>query len=475
MAASHNVAVDLERRMLKLRRAVRMISDSFAFDHAIVDDEPPTLILVETGPEAPALIQRACDAQCLVVNVARRMATDSGVQPNARWPLAIALGEDLALRIRSGSLSETEAPTGSLSGSADSDTTVIVGRGSRLFADDLIGESPALIRVMKMAERIAASDASVLLLGETGTGKEVFSRAIHRSSQRRGAFIAVNCAAIPAALIESELFGHVRGAFTGASAQRPGQFAAAHRGTLLLDEIGDLPLAMQAKLLRVLQEHEVTPVGSERSVPVDVRVIAAGHADLHAMVRAGTFRADLLYRLDVARIRIPALRERREDIPLLANHFLADVRRRYPIDIEGFSPAANRWMQSYAWPGNVRELQSVVERAAVRRWTGPIDVSDLHLHSQLPPQDFVEAERALLRNVVIPAQAQVPNLSTPSNGAIPAGGAPRESLPATLERLERSIIAQALERTGGNRVRTAALLQIKRTTLIEKLHRFGMS
>jgi transcriptional regulator with GAF, ATPase, and Fis domain len=243
----------------------------------------------------------------------------------------------------------------------------------------MIGDSPPMRALASLIEKIAPSDVPVLIQGETGTGKELVARAIHAESRRAGKlFLAENCAAVPAELLESELFGHKRGSFTGAISDRDGHFVAANGGTVLLDEIGDMPLAMQAKLLRVLQEGEVRPVGSNRTLKVDVRIVAATNKDLEAMCAQGTFREDLYFRLNVVTLRLPPLRERPEDIPLLLRHFqhqvAAEMRRSVPWTEEAVA-ALCRWH----WPGNVRELENEVRRAAALS-NGPIGLHDLSPH-----------------------------------------------------------------------------------------------
>ncbi|MGF6348935.1 sigma-54-dependent transcriptional regulator [Variovorax sp. W2I14] len=315
---------------------------------------------------------------------------------------------------------------------------------------DLIGPSHAMREVHKRIGLAAANSMPVLVLGETGTGKEMVARALHRHSARADRpFVAVNCSAIPKELLESELFGHVRGAFTGATGERPGCFRAADGGVLLLDEIGDMALDVQAKILRTLQEGEVTPLGSHRTVKVDVRVIAATHRDLSAAVREGHFREDLLYRLDVLSIRMPPLRERLADIIPLAEHFL----RRAAAPDGGEPPkalsadAAQRLL-SHAWPGNVRELRNVMERC-----------------------------HALVRHRVIGG----------ADLAIALGAAPRDEaadappadwldgeLPAAVEKLERLMLARALAQAQGNRAEAARRLGIHRQLLYRKLTQYGL-
>jgi len=231
----------------------------------------------------------------------------------------------------------------------------------------IVGTSRALVSVLRLVELVAPTPSTVLILGETGTGKELVSKAIHEHSQRSGSpFVKVNCSAIPATLLESELFGHEKGAFTGAIARRIGRFEQAERGSVLLDEIGELPLEVQPKLLRLLQEREYQRLGSNRTESADIRLIVATHRDLYGMCKAGTFRMDLFYRLNVFPIRLPALRDRREDIPLLVAHFVPRLARRFGKVVSTISSSAMSELQAHDWPGNVRELENVLERAVIR-------------------------------------------------------------------------------------------------------------
>ncbi|MHB1302668.1 MAG: sigma-54-dependent transcriptional regulator [Acidiphilium sp.] len=297
--------------------------------------------------------------------------------------------------------------------------------------DTIVGASAAIRAVQKRIGLAAAGAATVLILGETGVGKELVARAIHRFGPRAsGPFVAVNCAAIPGELLESELFGHERGAFTGAATARRGRFREAEGGTLLLDEVGDLPVATQAKLLRVLQEREVTPLGGA-PVKIDARLLAATHRDLEAMVAAGGFRADLYYRLAVLPIAVPPLRERGADILILARHILAGLRP------AALTPVAERALMAYPWPGNVRELRNVLERAASLTPGGVIDAGDLALAAAAPP----------------PALASLP-----------------EAVAAT----EVALIRAALDRAGGNRSEAARALGISRQALYDRLKRYGL-
>ena len=314
----------------------------------------------------------------------------------------------------------------------------------------LIGPGEAMREVHKRIGLAAASAMPVLVLGETGTGKEMVARALHRHSARAGGpFVAINCSAIPKELLESELFGHVRGAFTGATGERPGCFRAADGGVLLLDEIGDMALDVQAKMLRALQEGEVTPLGGHRTVKVDVRVVAATHRDLRAAVREGRFREDLLYRLDVLSIRLPPLRERLADIIPLAEHFL---RRAVPRDAteppKSLSAEAARRLLGHPWPGNVRELRNAMERCQA-----------LVRHRVIGEADLAAALGAA------PATDAAP--------ALPADWLEGE-LPAAVERLERLLIAHALAQTQGNRAEAARRLGIHRQLLYRKLTQYGL-
>ena len=304
----------------------------------------------------------------------------------------------------------------------------------------IVAESRTIRCVLRDAMRVAPTDASVLILGESGTGKEVLARLIHDHSLRnRGAFVAVNCAALPENLIESELFGHERGAFTGAVQAKPGRFEEASGGTLLLDEIGEMPLALQPKLLRVLEEHTLRRVGGTRDLKVDPRIIAATNRPLEDEVREGRFREDLLYRINVFTMRIPPLRERRDDILPLADRFLQSQGMRE----KRFSPAVQRLLAEYPWPGNVRELRNAVMRAAI-----------IARGSLILPEDLPESIR----------------LSTVAS----APEAPGAVLTGDMEEIQKKAILNALQQTGGNKTQAASLLGISRRNLIYKLRSYGM-
>jgi two-component system response regulator AtoC len=311
----------------------------------------------------------------------------------------------------------------------------------------IVAASPSMISVLELLERAAEFKSTVLLTGESGTGKEVLARAIHAQSPRRDeAFVAVNCAAIPETLLESELFGHAKGAFTGADRARRGLFVEADGGTLFLDEIGELPSPLQAKLLRVLQEEEVRPVGESKSRRVDVRVIAATARDLESDVASGRFREDLFYRLNVVRVKVPPLRERREDIPLLLDHFLAHFRDLLGRPVRSLADDALEKLLAYRWPGNVRELENVMERALI----------------------LAEGERIGLRE--LPA-----NVVTPEPTESRAEPAPSDfSLRQARRAAETELIQRALRATGGNRTHAARLLQISHRALLYKLKEYGI-
>jgi DNA-binding NtrC family response regulator len=326
----------------------------------------------------------------------------------------------------------------------------------RYRIDGIVGRSPAMRDLFQLLETVAASPATVLISGETGTGKELAARAIHHGSPRRAQrFVALNCSAIPETLLEAELFGHVRGAFTGAVGNRQGRLEQAHRGTLFLDEVGTMSPALQAKLLRVLQEREFERVGDSQTVKVDVRVIAATHSDLAQMVRDGQFREDLFYRLNVVPVRMPALRERREDIPLLVQHFLSKLGRdaKERNGAQGVTPKtlstdAMRQLMAYDWPGNVRQLENVIERMfTLFPKRSQIELADL-------PDE--------IRGASPSAASAVHTEAMPEHGV---------DLDGYLSNVELMLIRKALDRTSGNKRRAADLLQIKRTTLIEKLKR----
>jgi DNA-binding NtrC family response regulator len=321
---------------------------------------------------------------------------------------------------------------------------------SRYRFENVVGASGALKSVLDVVEKVADTDSTVLVTGESGTGKELVARALHYNSRRaERPFVTVNCGAIPEELLESELFGHVRGAFTNAVSHREGRFALAHGGTIFLDEIGDMSPNLQVKLLRVLQDRTFEPVGSSKTQRVDVRVLAATNQDLRRAIEEKRFREDLYYRLNVIPIEMPPLRARRDDVPLLVHHFLDALAREKSTGPCSVSPAAMARLAAYDWPGNVRELENLVERLVILRGEGEIDVDDL------PPE---------LRETRPAVATTAPE--------VPAEGL---SFNEVVEQLETDLIRQALERTHWNKNRAAQLLGLNRTTLLEKIKRKGLA
>ena len=338
-------------------------------------------------------------------------------------------------------------------GDSDEPTTQVVERRSQFPSlspprcmRGVVGRSEGLTDVYRVIDRVADTNCTVLITGESGTGKELVARAVHDASQRSDApFVAVNCGAIPESLLESELFGHAKGAFTGAHAARQGRIGLAQGGTLFLDEIGELPLALQVKLLRVLQSREYSPVGDTRVLRADVRIVAATNIDLEQAARTGTFREDLYYRLNVIPLELPPLAQRTEDIEHLIMHFLAMMEETYTIKAPNFSKQALKVLKDYSWPGNIRELRNLCERLSILLAGRTIEPENL-------PREFV------IQN------------STPKAGAF--------TLPETgvqLDSLEADLIHQALSRTKGNRSKSAKLLGLSRDTLLYRMQKYGFT
>jgi len=347
---------------------------------------------------------------------------------------------------------------------------------SRYSFADIVGQSASMQEVYKLLERVMDNDVSVLITGESGTGKELIAAAIHENSPRKsGPFIKVNTAAIPETLLESELFGHERGAFTGAVAQKIGRFEAAHGGTIFLDEIGEMPFSLQAKLLRVLQEREIERVGSTKSIKVDIRVVCATNRDLARCVRDGTFREDLYYRINVLPIHLPPIRERRDDIPLLVDHFVGYYNPRLGKQIRGVSQAALRSLMAYPWPGNVRELENIVQRTMLMAKGSTIEADDLppvvsgaDAAGEKPPATTGKAPTPLpglpLDDLDLATLLDVERSDLPL----------QERLAKITDRLEEFLIRAALAKTGGHRQETADLLGISRKSLHNKMVRYRM-
>lgn len=327
-----------------------------------------------------------------------------------------------------------------------------VVRDSEHAFGSIVGRSEAIQRIFDLTDKIAQSDATVLITGESGTGKELVARRVHdRSRRARYPFIAVNCGAIPEGLLESELFGHVRGAFTGALQSRQGRFLSANAGTIFLDEIGEMSPKLQVKLLRVLQERECDPLGSDRTVPINARIVAATNCDLQRAIRKGRFREDLFWRLNILPMELPPLRERREDIPLLLHHFLKQhsVPARRCIRI---AQDAMTCLINYDWPGNIRELENLTERLTTLIDHDAIQVSDL------PP--------ALLCPVETDGSAAPHELALPPKGI---------DIDRFTENIHRNLMDQALSRTHGNKTAAATLLGLNRTTFVERMRKLGLA
>lgn len=321
----------------------------------------------------------------------------------------------------------------------------------------VVAESPPMKKVFEQVAAIAPFNTTVLVTGETGTGKEIVARAIHQQSQRKDRpLVPLNCAAIPEQLLEDELFGHIKGAFTGAQTGREGRFEQANGGTLFLDEIGDMSLPLQAKLLRVLQEREFEKLGSSRTIKVDVRIIAATSADIAHRVEEGSFRADLFYRLNVVHLHLPPLRERREDIPLLGEHLLARFCLSAGLPAKSLSAEARAALLSYRWPGNVRQLQNAMERAAAI--TGAATVIQLNNL----PEEVRGGAASGVTPALISEPPPLPETTIPEQGV---------SFDAVVTKVERELLLQSLNQAGGNKMRAAKLLNMKRTTFVEKLKR----
>lgn len=316
--------------------------------------------------------------------------------------------------------------------------------------DQIVGQSESIQSVLSLVQRVAHSDATVLIMGESGTGKELIARAIHYNSDRSvHPFVAINCGAIPAELLESELFGHIKGAFTGAISNRIGRFELADGGTLFLDEIGDLEPSLQVKLLRALQERSFEPVGSTKTVSINVRVIAATNIDLEKAVEEGRFREDLFYRLNVIPVCVPPLRQRQSDLPLLISHFVQIYSKNKGRGLLGFSQDSVDCLMQYPWPGNIRELENLVERMSILKPQGSVEVNDLPSKYRI--------------------QQQAPQKESPFD--LPDDGI---DFNTAVDAYENALILKALQRTGWNRNQAATMLRLNRTTLVEKIKKKGL-
>ena len=380
------------------------------------------------NPNLPVVLMTAYGSVKDAVQAMKDGAFDFVVKPFEIDELAVVLGNALKLH---DALRDNQRLRAELEG--------------RYSFSSLIGTSPAFRAVISAIGEVCESKATVLVTGESGTGKEMVARAIHfNSSRKAGPFVAINCAAIPEGLLESELFGHVKGAFTGAFANRSGRFAQAHGGTLFLDEIGDMPIATQAKILRVLQERSFEPVGSTQTREVDVRLVAATNKDLQEEVKERRFREDLYYRLNVFPIALPPLRERLEDIPALVEHFIEQIGANIGKRIGGFTPTAIKAMGDYDWPGNIRELQNCIERSIIVAKAPMVDVADLPRYLFRQREERTELNR------------------------IPS------ALDEELERIERRFIVNALQKTHGIQVKAAELLGITERSLWHRIKKLGI-
>lgn len=328
------------------------------------------------------------------------------------------------------------------------------------FRSPLVGESQAIQEVFNTIQKVSQTDSTVLITGESGTGKELVARAIHESSARASKpLVIVNCGAIPSELLEAELFGHVKGAFTGATQNRTGRFEMANGGTLFLDEIGELPMHLQVKLLRVLQTRQFEAVGSSKTMEVDVRIIAATNRNLEESVAKKEFREDLFYRLNVIPMRVPSLRDRKSDIPLLVNHFVQQFNSMTGHTVEAPSGQILEALMAYDWPGNIRELENLMERLVILKGQGSVDLGDL------PHRIFQRFAENQPQSAGAMSEWEFPRMVLPTGGL---------DLKAIVDAFENHLIDQALARTGNNKNRASELLAMNRTTLVEKLRKRGM-
>ncbi|GAB4357172.1 MAG: transcriptional regulator FleQ [Immundisolibacter sp.] len=431
---------------------------------ALADERPPlALLLFQDGrrEDALALLEKCRARWARTVAI---LAVPGGQKADADWQTALgrALVATVSLPLRYDELSAALERARFV-------RDRVQGRHNASLVYRLVGRGHAMERINYLIERVARTDSNVLVLGESGTGKEVVARNIHfRSSRASRPFVPVNCGAIPADLLESELFGHEKGAFTGAISARQGRFEAAEGGTLFLDEIGDMSLPMQVKLLRVLQERVVERVGSNRSITADVRIIAATHRDLEAGIREGRFREDLYYRLNVFPIELPPLRERREDIPALVDELAARIGREKGLQVR-LNRDAMKVLMDYPWPGNVRELANLIERMAILHGDRPISAADLP--SRLRQAAGATAPTDPDGDLPLPNDVAVERPAQTAAGRLPLAGI---NLKNHLEELERTYIQQALAEANEVVAHAAELLNMRRTTLVEKMRKYGL-
>ncbi len=399
-------------------------------------------------PDVPVIMMTAFGTMQVAVEAMKKGAYDYITKPFDLAEVVILVGRALEVK-------------------ALTEEVVRLRESIRQQADpgEVVGRSAAMQEVFKLMGKVAGSDLTVLITGESGTGKELVARAIHFHSRRADKpFVAVNCAAVPRELLESELFGHEKGAFTGATAPRRGKFELAEGGTLFLDEIGDMDLTLQTKILRVLQEREFERVGGERALTADVRIIAATNQDLEEAARAKRFREDLFYRLNVVTLSLPPLRERKEDIPLLLEHFLHQFAQQQKREPKSLSKEARDLLLAYDWPGNVRELENVIKRACVLATTSLILPEHLPL-SLLPASGGVSAAGDFEQTVARAAAEELQRIGESHDGDLSD---------YILSCLEKPVIEMVLKRTGGNQVRAAEILGINRNTLRSRMARLGI-
>jgi DNA-binding NtrC family response regulator len=411
----------------------------FAFDSLVVDLRLPDMdglavlsAAVERYPEVVAVVITGFGGVTEAVSAIRMGAIDFLIKPFQLAQLSRILGLAIDQRRLQQENHELRAQL-----------------RDRYTFDGIIGQSAAMQQIFATLQQMARVNSTVLIHGETGTGKELIARTIHNNSPRADQrFVAFNAAAIPEPLAEAEFFGHAKGAFTGAVSSRVGRFELAHRGTLFIDEVGLMSLPLQAKLLRALQEREIERVGESRPIKFDARIIAATNNDLRKMVKEGTFREDLYYRLNVIPITLPSLRSRVEDIPLLARHFVQKACRENNLPPRNLSQEAMRCLMSYAWPGNIRQLENAVEHAVA------MSGNEREIPKSALPGDIIEPAASLL----------LPTVTIPDEGI---------NFTSVVSHLERELIVRCLEKTGGNKRQAARLLNLSRTTLIDKLHRLN--
>lgn len=422
------------------------VADLAIVDFMLPDMDGMALIerLVERSPHLPILMLTAHGTITNAVNAIKKGATDFLVKPFETTDLLARVEKALEVQQLRSEVARWR--------------TFVQ---ERYQFDHIITGSERMRRILKQVAQIAASESTVCLYGESGTGKELIAKALHLASRRaQGPFIAINCGAIPEGLLENELFGHVKGAYTGADTAKRGLLQQAEGGTLFLDEVGELPLALQVKFLRVLQEREFYAVGAEQPTKSDIRLVAATNQDLNKAVTTGKFRQDLYYRLHVIPVFLPPLRERREDIPLLAHHFLRRYGQTLDTEIRGFTPAAMQQLLDYAWPGNVRELANVVERAVVLTPTSMIAPEVLLLDGQSHPS-------------ALPPEPLPPLVVHPPEEA-PVSQLAQKTIAQAREAVEREYLMQVLRATKGTISRAAKLAGIKRSSFYSLLHRYGI-